>query len=306
MQLGRFFLIFVLLSTLLVACREPGPGSVSGQIKALSADGVVKNIAGAQVILRGARDTQTTVSTAGEESGDQADASSNYSFDKVPAGTYTMAVTPPAGSGLQPEDDITLEVKADEGFPQSVMLLAEGIAKPRPLAPSELNPGEAGYVKPNGERVVYQQGGGFDMTDALLMYMIMRNPPSFGYGAPPVIVGSPPGSANPGYRVDPPRSTTSTGQRVTERKPSVAGQGSTRPGAAPAAGPGPSVNGSNPSGSSATKPGAPSSNGSSPNGSVDSKPSNAPSQGISRPSSAPPRVSAPSRPSFGRSGGGRK
>ena len=320
----RLFLIFTLVAGLLSGCREPGPGSVAGQIKATTPDGGVHNVAGAQVILRGRQDTHTTVSTAGEESGDQAEASYNYRFDRVPPGTYTMAVTPPPGSGLQPETDINLEVKADEQFPQSVLLLPEGVARPRPLAPSELNPGEAGYINSRGERVVHSAGSGIDTSDLLLMYLLFRNPPLFGYGAPPIMIGGPSTSTGPRYRVEDPPTTTRTGQRVTTRAPSVPGQGATRPGAAPAAGPGPSTsrppsaNGSSPNGSVPKASGgvqAPSANGSSPNGSSGLRPpSDAPAQGVSRPGSsgsgsARPSAPAPSRPSGGgsrSSGGGRR
>ena len=312
MAATRLFLIFVLVAGLLSGCREPGPGSVSGQIKAATPEGGARNIAGAQVILRGARDTYTTVSTAGEESGDQADASYNYRFERVPPGRYTMAVTPPPGSGLQPETDINLEVKADELYPQSVLLLPEGIAKPRPLAPSELNPGETGYINGRGERVVHPAGSGIDMSDLLLMYLLFRNPPGFGYGAPPIIVSSPPTTSGPRYRVEDPPTTTRTGQRVTTRPPAVPGQGATRPGAAPAAGPGPSTsrppsaNGSSPNGSVPKASGgvqAPSKNGSSPNGSsgIRSGDSDAPAQGVTRPGSS--GASRPSAPAPSRSGG---
>ena len=307
MTATRIRLVLVLFSGLLAGCREPGPGSVSGQIKALQPDGSVRNLAGAQVILRGARDTATTVSTAGEASGDEADASYNYRFERVPPGQYTMSVTPPPGSGFQAETDIPpLDVKADEQFPQSVLLLPEGMAKPRPLAPSELNPGEVGYVDQRGERVVYQ-GGGFDTTDFLLMYLLLRNPPLFGYGAPPVIVGSPrpTGSSAPPYRVEEPPRTGRGGQTVTQRPPSVPGQGATRPGGAPASGPGPAVRPPSSNGSSPGGVTAPSKNGSSPSG-VRPPSADAPSQGVSRPS-APSRPSVPA-PSGGggRSGGGRK
>ncbi len=309
----RLCLVLVLLTGLLAGCRSPGPGSVSGQVKFLTPEGGVQNLAGAQVVLRGARDTFTTVSTAGEGSGDTQDGTYNYKFEKVPPGTYTMAVTPPQGSPLQPETDIPpFEVKADEQFPQSVMLLPQGVAKPRPLAPSELNPGEVGYVNQRGERVVYQQGGGLDMTDFLLMYMLFRNPPIFGYGAPPLIANSPSGGAGPRYRVDAPPATTSTGQRVTTRPPAVPGQGASRPGSAPAgtgAGPTyrpPSSNGTSPNGTTGSTAKPSGATGTSPNGSVRSAPDNAPSQGVSRPSSgsSSPRIAVPSG---GRSsGGGRK
>ncbi len=308
----RLLLIFVLIAGMLSGCRDPGPGSVSGQVKATSPDGSVRNVAGAQVILRGQRDTYTTVSTEGEASGDEADASYNYRFERVPPGTYTMAVTPPAGSGLQPEAEITLDVKADEQFPQSVLLLPEGTAKPRPLAPSEVNPGEVGYVNPRGERVVYPSGG-IDTSDLLLMYLLFRNPPLFGHGGPPIMVNNPVQGAGSRYRVQDPPTTTRTGQRVTTRPPSVPGQGATRPGAAPAGGAGPSLsgppsaNGSSPNGSvpKASVPGqAPSRNGSSPDGGTEARPpSSAPSQGVSRPSSS--GASRPSAPAPSRSGGGR-
>lgn len=313
--MSRILLVLILLTGLLSGCGESGPGSVAGQIVAASADGEVRNIAGAQVVLRGERDTRTTVSNDVPNTGQGSEGSTNYRIENVPPGTYRMAVTPPPGSGLQPEADITLNVEAGEVFPQSVVLLAEGIAKPRPLAPSELNPGEVGYVNGRGERVVHERGSGLDTSDFLLMYLLMRNPPAYGYGAPPIIINNP-GASTAGtsrYRVEPPPRTTQGGQRVTQRPPSVPGQGSTRPGAAPASGSGPSVGGGRPpeadgAGSTARPP---SSNGSSPNGSSGVGPSSsAPSQGVTRPSGSAPRPSAPapSRPSGGSrsSGGGRK
>jgi len=52
------------------------------------------------------------------------------------------------------------------------------------------------------------KGSGFDATDALLLYLLWRNPPGFGYGAPPIIVSNPGGfssstsgtSSTSGYR----------------------------------------------------------------------------------------------------------
>lgn len=309
--MSRIFMILVLLSGLLAGCGGPsGPGSVAGQVKAAGPDGTVLNVAGAQVILRGARDTYTTVTNEGQGSGEGAEASTNYRFDNVPPGTYTMAVTPPTGSGLQPESDITLNVEAEEVFPQSVVLLPEGVAKPRPLTPGELNPGETGYVNGRGERVVHQQGSGIDTTDVLLLYLLMRNPPAYGYGAPPIIIGNrgPATDGAPRYRTEAPPRTAQGGQRVTQRPPSVPGQGSTRPGAAPAAGAGPSVGGQRPPTDSDAV--APAAKPSSPNGASGVRPpsESAPSQGVTRPSGSAPRPSAPapSRSSGGSSSGGRR
>jgi len=192
-----------------VCSRPVRNGSVAGQVKALSEDRQVSTLSGAQVILRGVKDTYTTVSSdaPADATGESA---YNYRFENVPPGKYTMAVTPPAGSNLQPEDNVTLEVESGELFPQSVMLLAQGIQKPRPLSPSELEPGQTGYINDRGERVTYQQGSGFDATDALLLYLLWRNPPAYGYGAPPVIISSPGSStttSSSNYRVDPPPST---------------------------------------------------------------------------------------------------
>ena len=309
-QVTRLFLVLVLLSGLLAGCRPSGPGSVAGQIKAATAEGEVRNLAGAQVILRGAQDTHTTVTTDGEGSGDQAEASYNYRFDRVPAGRYTMAVTPPPGSGVQPESDITLNVQAEELYPQSVLLLPEGVAKPRPLTPGELNSDQVGYVNERGERVVHDRGGGVDMTDMLLMYLLLRNPPGFGYGAPPVLIGGPRGGTfgSPPYRVEPPPRTGGNGQTITQRPPSVPGQGATRPGGAPASGPGPTYRPPSGDGSSPGGVSPPSGNGSRPGSGVGAPSYNPPAQGVSRPSAAPSRPSAPapSRSGGGRSGGGRK
>lgn len=307
-----------------VCSRPVANGSVAGQIKSLSADRQVGTLPGAQVILRGQNDTYTAVSTDAPPDA-TGDAAYNYRFENVPAGTYTMAVTPPAGSNLQPEDNISVDVKSGQLFPQSVMLLAQGIQRPRPLAPSELEPGQTGYINDKGERVVYQQGSGFDATDALLLYLLWRNPPTFGYGAPPIIVSNPGGfssgtssstTSSSGYRVESPPSRTSSGQTVTQRPPSVPGQGSTRPSAASGStgstGAGPIYNPSGSSSSSAgpsTGSGSSSSSGSATNRSGSSS-SSSPSQGVSRPSSSSssssrPSVSSPSR-SSGSSSGGRR
>ena len=299
------FAVFAVLFGAFASCRpSSGPGQVAGQVKALNADRTVSTLTGAQVILRGGSNTYTTVSTEVPEGAEGTDAY-NYRFENVPPGRYTMAVTPPPGSGLQPEGEITLEVKADETFPQSVMLLAEGVQKPRPLSPSEMNPGEVGYVNERGERVVYQQGSGFGLDDALLMYLLFRNPPGFGYGAPPIIYSPPRSSPGSGYRWDAPPSRTSTGSRVTTRPPSIPGQGSTRPSSGAATGPGPTYR-SDDSPASARPPAS----GTGSSGTTTS-PANRPSQGVTRPSSStsPSRSTAPSssRSSGGsRSGGGRR
>jgi hypothetical protein len=280
----RWFFLSTILMTLVPACTPPGPGAVSGQVKLATADGNVRNVSGAQIVLRGAQDTRTTISNDGE--GDEPEASYNYRFDNVPAGRYVMAVTPPAGSGLQPEEDLSITVEAGETYPQSVLLLPEGVAKPRALRPDEVSGEQVGYVNGRGERVVYANQGGLDTTDFLLMYLLMRNPIGWGYGAPPILVGSPGGSTGPRYRVETPPTRTSTGQTVTRRSPSVPGQGATRPGS-----------------SASTSSGT--SSGSSANSGSRSSSVSSPSQGASRPS-APSRSSGSSSRSSGSSSGGRK
>jgi hypothetical protein len=305
--------------------KPTATGSVAGQIKALNADRSVATLAGAQVVLRGNNQSYTATRTDVPANAD-GDAAYNYHIENVPPGAYTMAVTPPAGASLQPEQDITFKVESGQLFPQSVMLLADGIQKPRPLAQDELKPGEAGgYINDRGERVVYQQGSGFDATDALLLYLLWRNPPGYGYGYPPVIVTQPggstigSGSSGYNYRVENPPTQSRSGQTVTQRKPETPGQGATRPssstgatGSGPSYSSGPSTSGSSGSsnsgsGSSQTRPSTSSGSGSSSSGSRVSAPS-VPSQGASRPSSSsssPSRSSAPSR-SSGSSGGGRR
>ena len=323
MRTISLFLISVLLAGLLAGCREPGPGSVAGQVIRQTADGGVENVAGAQIVLRRGQDVRTTVSDQGESADGQADGSPNYRFENVPPGTYTMSVTAPPGSGLQPWDDLQLAVESEELFLQNVPLLAEGVAKPRPLAPSELEAGQSGYVNGRGDRVVHS--GGPDLTDFLLLYLLMRNPPGFGYGVPPVIVSAPPTTTGgPRYRVEDPPTTTRTGQRVTTRPASVPGQGSTRPGSAPVGGAGPttrppSSNGSSPDGSSpaGAKPGAgvpalatPGAGVRPPaSGGAAAPRDDSPGQGSTRPGAAPssrPSAPAPSRPSGGGSRGGRR
>lgn len=295
-------------------------GSVAGQVMQMSADRTVSALPGAQLTLRGGGNTYTTTSTD-VPPGAEGEAAYNYRFQDVPTGTYALEVKPPAGAALQPEEGLTLEVKSGQLFPQSVMLLAQGVQKPRQLAQNELQPGEAGgYVDDKGQRHTYQQGGGFDATDALLMYLLWRNPPGWGYGAPPVIVSSP-GSSS--YRVSNPPTQTRTGQAVTQR-PTTPGQGATRPSSGSGAtGSAPSrSSGSNPdavapstgsSGSSGSTTGSGSSTQTQPStstgaGSATTTKPNVPSQGSTRPSSStssPSRSTAPSR-SSGSSGGGRR
>lgn len=290
-RMMRSVIVLILLIAILPGCGPAKPGAVSGQIKFLNADGAVQNVPGAQVILRGAQDTRTAVSTSGD--GDQPDATYNYLIDAVTAGSYVMAVTPPAGSGLQPESDISLQVKSGETYAQSVLLLPEGVAKPRPLTPAEASNGETGYVNSRGERVVYGNSGP-DFTDFAFMYLLFRNPGYYGYSSPPVIINNPGSSSSSGsrYRVEPPPSTTSRGDKITQTAPSVPGQGATRPGSAPASG-------SSNSGSSGS-----SSSGSSPSQGV-SRPS-APSSSSSGSSSRSSGSSGSSSRSSGSSSGGRK
>ena len=286
-------------------CGAPtATGSVAGQVKQLSADRAVANLAGAQLTLRGSGQTFTTTSTDVDPNA-EGEAAYNYRFEDVPPGKYTLTVTPPAGAALQSEDNIDFEVNSGQLFPQSVMLLAEGIQKPRALAENELQPGEAGgYVDGTGQRHTYQQGSGFDASDALLMYLLWRNPPGWGYGAPPVIVNSP-GSSN--YRVAEPPARTRTGQAVTQQRPSTPGQGSTRPSSgsgATGSAPSRSSSGSNQPDAVAPSTGTGGSSGSNTgaNTSTQTKPSTAPAQGSTRPSSSsssPSRSSAPSRSSRG-------
>lgn len=296
-------------------CGKPNAtGSIAGQVKALNADRSISTLAGAQVVVRGANQTYAATSTDVPADA-EGEAAYNYRIENVPPGNYSMAVTPPAGATLQPEQDISFKVESGQLFPQSVMLLAQGIQKPRPLAANELQPGEAGgYVNDRGERVVYRDGGGFDATDALLLYLLWRNPGGYGYGYPPVIVSSPGGGFGSGgssYRVTNPPSQTRTGQTVTQQKPTTPGQGATRPsssGGATGSGPIYAPSGSSGSGSSAgSSSGSTQTRPSTSSGGSVSAPS-VPSQGSTRPSSSsssPSRSSAPSR-SSGSSGGGRR
>jgi hypothetical protein len=303
-------------------CGSPAAaGSVAGQVKQLSADRTVTTLAGAQLTLRGSGQTFTTTSTDVDPNA-EGEAAYNYRFENVPPGKYALTVAPPAGAALQTEDNLDLEVKSGQLFPQSVMLLAQGIQKPRQLAQNELQPGEAGgYVDDRGQRHGYQQGG-FDASDALLMYLLWRNPPYWGYGAPPVIINSPGGSTASNYRVADPPSQTRTGQAVTQQKPSTPGQGSTRPSSGSGAtGSAPSrTSGSGDAVAPSTGTGSSGSSSGSGTGSSTSRPStgtgssvsapSAPSQGATRPSSSsssPARSSAPAPSrSSGSSGGGRR
>jgi hypothetical protein len=307
-------------------CGSPGTrtGTVAGQVKALNADRSVVTLPGAQLTLYGSGGPYTTTSTDVDPNA-EGEAAYNYRFENVPAGTYSMSVAPPAGAAFQPEESLSVEVKSGQLFPQSVMLLANGIQKPRQLAQNELQPGEAGgYVNDRGERVTYQQGGGFDASDALLMYLLWRNPPGWGYGAPPIIYGGGGGSTGSSYRVSDPPTRTSSGQAVTQRPPAVPGQGSTRPSSGTGAtGAAPSYS----SGSRDTDATAPSqsnpstsgSSGSSTGSSTQTKPSTStgsssstttrpdtPSQGASRPSSSTSRPSSSSSSGSRSSSGGRR
>lgn len=304
-----------------VCGRPTAAGVVAGQVMGLNADRSLTPLAGAQVALRGSGQTYTAVTT--EVPADaQGEAAYNYRLENIPPGDYVLSVTPPPGAAFQPEENIPFEVKSGQLFPQSVMLLAQGMQKPRALAENELQPGEAGgYVNERGERVVYRQGSGFDASDALLMYLLWRNPPMWGYGAPPVVY-TPSGTSSSSYRVADPPSSSRSGQTVTQQRPSTPGQGSTRPsGSTGVTGSGPNTS-TKPSDAVApaqTKPSTGTGN-SGANTSTQTKPSTStggsqtttrpslPSQGTTRPSSSttsPSRSSAPSR-SSGSSGGGRR
>jgi hypothetical protein len=322
--MGAALLLIVFVGAV---CGSPATrtGTVAGQVKALNADRSVATLPGAQVTLHGSGGPYTTTSTDVDPNA-EGEAAYNYRIENVPAGTYSMSVAPPTGGGYQPEESISVEVKDGQLFPQSVMLLANGIQKPRQLTQNELQPGEAGgYVNERGERVVYQQGGGFDASDALLMYLLWRNPPGWGYGAPPIIYGGGGvGSTGSSYRVADPPTRSSSGQAVTQRPPAVPGQGSTRPSSGTGAtGAGPSYSsGSRDSDAAAPSQSKPStssgSSGSSSSTSTQTKPStstgggsttvrpNTPSQGASRPSSSTSRPSSSSSSGSRSSGGGRR
>jgi hypothetical protein len=277
----RIFFIATLLLGLLPGCSQPsGPGAVSGQVKFLSPDGTVRNLPGAQVIVRGAQDTFTAISNSGE--GSDPDAGYNYRIESVPPGRYAMAVTPPAGLNLQPEEELNLEVEPNETYAQSALLLPVGVAKPRPLSPQEAGSGQVGYSH-NGQNHTYSNSGA-GLSDFLLMYLLLRNPGGFGYGAPPVIIGNPGGSSSSSgssYRVESPPTQTSRGEPISQAPKGVPGQGATRPGSS--------------SSGSSSQPQASSGSGSTVR---------TPSQGASRPSApAPSRPSSPSRSSGGSSGG---
>jgi hypothetical protein len=316
--MGAAIISIILVGTV---CSKPtANGSVAGQVKGLNADHTITTLAGAQLTLNGAGQTFTTTSTDVDPSA-EGTAAYNYRFENIPPGTYALTVSPPAGAAFQPEENLSFKVESGQLYPQSVMLLAQGIQKPRQLAQNELQPGEAGgYVNERGERVVYQHGSGFDSSDALLMYLLWRNPPGWGYGAPPVIINSPGRSTGSNYRVADPPSRTSSGQTVTQQKPTTPGQGSSRPSSgAGATGAGPSYSSGSGSGTGSSNPdavapaqskpstssGSGSNSGS--NTSTQTRPSTSTgSQGASRPSSSSPaRSSAPSR-SSGSSGGGRR
>ncbi|MCC7370439.1 MAG: hypothetical protein IT306_18590 [Chloroflexi bacterium] len=309
-----------------VCGRPTATGSVAGQVKGLNADRTLVTLASATLTLRGNGQTLTTTST--EVPADAAgEAAYNYRFENVPRGSYSLSVTPPAGSTFQAEENITFDVQGGQLFPQSVMLLAQGMQKPRPLNANELNSGEtAGYINERGERVVSHQGSGFDASDALLMYLLWRNPPMWGYSSPPVIISSPSNAPSSSYRVSDPPSSSRSGQTVTQQKPTTPGQGSTRPsGSTGVTGAGPntssgSSSSSRPSdavapsqGQPSTAPGSSGANtstqprtstgtGSSSSGSQTTTRPSVPSQGSTRPSSS---GSSPSR-SSGSSGGGRR
>src|SRR5215212_707745 len=111
-------------------CGKPSAtGSVAGQVKALNADRSIATVAGAQVVVRGANQTYTATTTDVPADA-EGEAAYNYRIENVPPGNYTMAVTPPAGATLQPEQDISFKVESGQLFPQSVLLLAQGIQKP--------------------------------------------------------------------------------------------------------------------------------------------------------------------------------
>lgn len=308
-----------------VCARPTATGTVAGQVKGLNADRTLATLAGAQLTLRGNGQTFTTTSTDVPADA-QGEAAYNYRFENVPKGTYALSVTPPSGSSYQAEENITLDVQGGQLFPQSVMLLAQGMQKPRPLNANELQPGQTGYINERGERVIYQQGSGFDASDALLMYLLWRNPPMWGYYSPPIIISGPSTSPSSSYRVSDPPTTTRSGQTVTQQKPATQGQGATRPsGSTGVTGAGPNTSSSGSSSSRpsdavapsqsqpSTAPGSSGSNtstqprtstgtGSSSSGSQTTTRPSVPSQGSSRPSSS---SSSPSR-SSGSSGGGRR
>lgn len=166
---------------LVVACGGPSVGDVEGQVLAMQdatkqpmlQPGVLAVIAGNGVNC-GARTDNCIART---------DAEGKYSFKGLPAAEYAIAFTPAVKEGearLQ-EEARQFSVSAGKVETVSVVLLAEGIAKPEV-------PAELAQQARHGQGV--SAGGGLT-NNPFFWYFMFNQPWLGGYQRPPVVVYAP-------------------------------------------------------------------------------------------------------------------
>jgi hypothetical protein len=212
------------LALAMAACGGPSYGDVEGQVLAMSSASQPPQLM---------KDVSIVIAGNGIDCGQRrdlcvarTDASGKYMFKEVPAGAYAVAFNAPETDVKYQEESRQFTVSPNAAEVVSVVLLAEGMA--RPEVPAEL-----------ANRPANQQGSvGSSLTgNPFFWYWMFNQPWVGGYSRPPVVVMNPDRSVT----VDRTQPTLSnSGRQYSSYGPSakpapvkVDSRGVTRPGQAP-------------------------------------------------------------------------
>ena len=213
------------LALALAACGGPSYGDVEGQVLAMA------NASQPPQLMK---DVSIVIAGNGIDCGKRADlcvartdANGKYAFKSVPEGTYAVAFNAPETDVKYQEESRQFTVSPNAAEVVSVVLLAEGMA--RPEVPAEL------ANRPANQSGAYSGG----LTSNPFFWYFMFNQPWLGgYSRPPVVMMAPDRSVTVD-RSQPTLSTTgrpysSYGPNAKPAPVKVDSRGVTRPGQAPA------------------------------------------------------------------------
>lgn len=305
MQSRRWLALPVLGAALaLSACGGPELGDVEGQVLAMRS-------ASEQPVLT--RDVSVVIAGNGLDCGKRSDvcvartdSSGKYGFKDVPAGSYAIAFNAPAtGEVKLQEETRQFSVSRDAVETVSVVLLAEGMA--RPEVPAEL-------AQRAGQQGSASMSSGL-MGNPFFWYFMFNQPWLGGYSRPPVVVVNSDRTVTADRTQPAQNASSSSGRKYSSYGPSgapgtkpapvaVDSKGVTRPGTAALPGGG---TGNNPalsdSSRGVTRPGQAPSTGSTSgsSGSGASSGSSGSGGSVRAPQQAPPRVGAGGGSTAGRS-----
>ena len=212
------------LALALAACGGPSYGDVEGQVLAMASASQPPQLM---------KDVSIVIAGNGIDCGKRSDlcvtrtdANGKYGFKEVPAGTYAVAFNAPETGVKYQEESRQFTVSPNAAEVVSVVLLAEGLA--RPEVPAEL------ANRPANQSGAYSGG----LTSNPFFWYFMFNQPWLGgYSRPPVVMMNPDRTVT----VDRTQPTLSnTGRQYSSYGPNakpapvkVDSRGVTRPGQAP-------------------------------------------------------------------------